>query len=57
MNINILGYEINLEIIILMCLIYLIIVIHTLISVIHVEGVSEFITEGFEALKSELTRQ
>jgi hypothetical protein len=54
MTVNILGYQIDLEIIILMCLIYLIIIIHTLISVIHVEGVDEFIKEGFEALKNDL---
>ena len=57
MTVNILGYEINLEIIILMCLIYLIIVIHTMISVVHVEGVDEFIKEGFEALATEITRR
>ncbi len=50
MNINILGYNIDLEILILIGIIYLIMVVHTLISVTKVEGVNEIIKEGFEAL-------
>jgi len=50
MNINILGYEIDLEILILIGIIYLIMIVHTLISVTSVEGVNEIIKEGFEAL-------
>jgi len=50
MNINILGYEIDLEILILIGIIYLIMVVHTLISVTKVEGVNEIIKEGFEAI-------
>ena len=49
MNINILGYEIDLEILILIGIIYLIMIVHTLISVTKVEGVNEIIKEGFEA--------
>jgi len=50
MNIDILGYNIDLEILILIGIIYLIMVVHTLISVTKVEGVNEIIKEGFEAL-------
>ena len=50
MNIDILGYNIDLEILILIGIIYLIMVVHTLISVTQVEGVNEIIKEGFEAL-------
>jgi hypothetical protein len=50
MNINILGYEIDLEILILIGIIYLIMIVHTLISVTKVEGVNEIIKEGFEAI-------
>lgn len=50
MNINILGYNIDLEILILIGIIYLIMIVHTLISVTEVEGVNDIIKEGFEAL-------
>lgn len=54
MNIDILGYKVDLEILILIGIIYLIIVIHTLYSTTKVEGVGEFIQEGFEAIKNSL---
>jgi hypothetical protein len=54
MTIDILGYKIDLEILILMGVIYLIMVVHTLFSVTKVEGVNEFIKEGFEAISQDL---
>jgi hypothetical protein len=54
MTIDILGYKINLEILILIGIICLIMVTHTLFSVTKVEGVNEFIKEGFEAIKEDL---
>lgn len=54
MTIEIFGYKIDLEIIILIGIIYLIMTIHTLSSVVRVEGMDEFIQEGFEAIKEEL---
>jgi hypothetical protein len=57
MTIDILGYKIDLEILILMGIIYLIMVAHTLFSVTKVEGVNEFIKEGFEAISDDLKKQ
>jgi len=57
MTVDILGYKIDLEILILMGIIYLIMVAHTLFSVTKVEGVNEFIKEGFEAIKDDLKKQ
>ncbi len=54
MTIELFGYEIDLEIIILIGIIYLIMVVHTIFSVVNVEGMSEFIQEGFQAVKEEL---
>jgi hypothetical protein len=54
MNVDIFGYKIDLEIIILIGIVYLIMMIHTLFSVIKVEGVEEFIQEGFKAIKQDL---
>ena len=57
MTIDILGYKVDLEILILIGIIYLIMVSHTLFSVTKVEGVNEFIKEGFEAVRDDLKRQ
>lgn len=54
MTIDIFGYKIHLEILILIGIIYLIMVTHTLFSVTKVEGVNEFIREGFEAITEDL---
>jgi len=53
MTVEILGYNINLEILILIGIIYLIMAVHTLSSVVRVEGMDEFIKEGFESIKEE----
>jgi hypothetical protein len=50
MTVDILGYSIDLEILILIGVIYLIMVFHILISVSKVEGFNEFIEEGFQAM-------
>jgi hypothetical protein len=52
MNIDILGYKFDLEILILIGVVYLILVVNTVCSVSKFEGVNEFITEGFQAIKS-----
>ena len=52
MTVDILGYKLDLEILILIGIIYLIMVVHTLCSVTKVEGVNEFIKEGFEVVKN-----
>lgn len=52
MTVDILGYDIDLEILILIGVIYLIMVTHTIMSVMKVDGVNEFVKEGFEALTS-----
>jgi hypothetical protein len=57
MTIDILGYKIDLEILILIGIIYLIMVVHTLFSVTKVEGVNEFIKEGFEAIADDFKKQ
>jgi hypothetical protein len=57
MTIDILGYKIDLEILILIGIIYLIMVAHTLFSVTKVEGVNEFILEGFQAVTQDLKKQ
>jgi hypothetical protein len=54
MNVDIVGYKVDLEILILIGIIYLIMVTHTLFSVTRVEGVNEFIKEGFEAITNDL---
>jgi hypothetical protein len=54
MTVELFGYKIDLEIIILIGIIYLIMVVHTLFSVVKVEGMDKFIQEGFEAIKEEL---
>ena len=54
MTVDILGYKLDLEILILIGIIYLIMVVHTLCSVTRVEGVEEFVKEGFEAIKNSL---
>ena len=54
MTIELFGYKVDLEIIILIGIIYLIMVVHTLFSVVNVEGMGEFIQEGFQAVKEEL---
>ena len=54
MTVEVFGYKIDLEIIILIGIIYLIMTVHTLSSVVNVEGMNEFIQEGFEAIKEEL---
>jgi hypothetical protein len=54
MTVDIFGYDIDLEILILIGVIYLIMITHTLISVAKVDGVNEFIKEGFEALSQDL---
>jgi len=57
MTLEIFGYKIDLEILILMGVIYLIMMSHTLYSVVHVEGVNEFIQEGFKAAENELKKK
>ena len=54
MTIDILGYKVDLEILILIGIIYLIMATHTLFSVTKVEGFSELIKEGFEAVAEDL---
>lgn len=54
MTVELFGYKIDLEIIILIGIIYLIMTVHTLSSVVRVEGMDEFIQEGFQAIKDEL---
>ena len=54
MTIDIFGYKVDLEILILIGIVYLIMVIHTLSSTTKVEGVGEFLQEGFEAIKNSL---
>lgn len=51
MTLDILGYKVNLEILILIGIIYLIMIVHVLYSTIKVEGVDKFIKEGFQAIK------
>lgn len=53
MNINILGYIIDIKILIMIGIVYLIICVHTLCSTIKVEGMNEFIKEGFEAIMND----
>ena len=50
MTVDIFGYDIDLEILILIGVIYLIMITHTIMSVIKVDGVNKFIKEGFESL-------
>jgi hypothetical protein len=50
MTVDIFGYDIDLEILILIGIIYLIMMIHTIMSVIEVDGVNKFIKEGFESI-------
>jgi hypothetical protein len=54
MTVDIFGYKIDLEILILIGIIYLIMTLHTLSSVVKLEGMDTFIKEGFEAIKQEL---
>lgn len=54
MTIDILGYKIDLEILILIGVIYLIMVAHTLFGVTKVEGFNEFVKEGFEAITEDI---
>jgi hypothetical protein len=54
MTIDILGFKVDLEILILIGIMYLIMVTHTVFSVTKVEGVNEFIKEGFEAISEDL---
>jgi len=54
MTVDIFGYDIDLEILILIGVLYLIMIIHTFISVAQVDGVNDFVKEGFEALSQEL---
>jgi hypothetical protein len=54
MTIDLFGYKIDLEIIILIAVLYLIIVVHTLSCVTKVEGASEFILESFSTIKNDL---
>ena len=54
MTVDIFGYDIDLEILILIGVMYLIIIIHTFISVAQLKGVNEFVKEGFEALSEDL---
>jgi hypothetical protein len=54
MTVDIFGYDIDLEILILIGVMYLIIIIHTFISVAQLNGVNEFVKEGFEALSQDL---
>lgn len=54
MTVDIFGYDIDLEILILIGVMYLIIIIHTFISVAQLNGVNEFVKEGFEALSEDL---
>lgn len=54
MTVDIFGYDIDLEILILIGVIYLIMVSHTIMSVINVDGVNKFVKEGFESLLNEL---
>jgi len=57
MTIDIFGYKIDLEILILIGIVYLIMVVHTLFSVTNVEGVNAFIREGFQAISEDLKNQ
>lgn len=50
MPLNIFGYKIDLEILIFIAVLYLILLVHTLIGVVRVEGVDQFLKEGFDTL-------
>ena len=53
MKLPIFGYLIDLEIIILICLLYLIVMINLVYSCVKVNGVKEFVMEGFEMIKKQ----
>jgi len=50
MTVDIFGYKLDLEILILIGIVYLIMVVHILISVTNVKNVNKFIKEGFAAI-------
>lgn len=56
MTVDIFGYKIDLEILILICVMYLIIVSHTLFSVTKVEGLNDFIQQVFEDITKDIKK-
>lgn len=51
MTVDLFGYKLEVEILILIAVIYLIMMFHIFLSVTKVNGVEEFVKEGFESLK------
>lgn len=51
MQVDILGYKIELQILILICLLYIIILLNLIYSCIKVKGMNILLQEGFKSVK------